>query len=135
MLYNYVQYDSKIGTEGLLYDCGVELTEDGLLGRQDYKQHANRGTYSLHSLYFLLWANFGSFCISLLTQPEAEARLHGPIISKEVSVRHFCVSQLRSMWRHMRDSLGLSEEERSFFVMRLMWRLYRVYMKNKIALN
>ena len=121
-----LQYDSKIKPEGLLYDCGVELTAEGQLGRQDYKKHANRGTFTLHSLYFLLWANFGSFCISLLTQPEAEANLHGPIISEWLSVRHYCVSQLRTMWLHMRNNLGLSDEERSFLVMKLMWRFCEV---------
>lgn len=54
----------------MLYDCGVELTADGHYGRPDYIAHATRGTYTLHSLYFLLWANFGAFCISLLTQTE-----------------------------------------------------------------
>lgn len=63
-----LQYDSKIKPDGLLYDCGVELSPEGQFGRQDYLKHASRGTYSLHSLYLLLWANFGAFCIALLTQ-------------------------------------------------------------------
>ena len=63
-----LQYNSKIHPDGLLYDCGVELSPDGQFGRQDYVKHATRGTYSLHSLYLLLWANFGTFCIALLTQ-------------------------------------------------------------------
>ena len=122
------QYDAKINPDGLLYDCGVELTPEGQFGRQDYVKHATRGTYTLHSLYLLLWANFGAFCMSLLTQPEAEAAIHGPIISEWLSVRHYCVSQLRTMWMHLKNNLSLSDEERSFFVMRCTKRLYEVRM-------
>ena len=116
------QYNAKIDPDDLLYDCGVELSSEGLFGRQDYLKHATRGMYTLHSLYLLLWANFGAFCMALLTQPEAEAAIHGPIISK----RQYCVSQLRTVWKHMRKSLGLSDEERSFLVMCCTKRFYKV---------
>ena len=122
------QYDAKINQDGLLYNCGVELSSDGLFGCQDYMKHATRGTYTLHSLYLLLWANFGAFCMALLTQPKAEAAIHGHIISEWLSVRHYCVSQLRTMWMHLRNNLNLSDEERSFFVMRCTKRLYEVHM-------
>ncbi len=113
-----LQYNSKISPEGLLYDCGVELTAQGEFGRSDYTKHATRGTYTLHSLYLLLLTNFGAFTMSLLTLPDADARIHGPLISdrQSRSVRHYCVSQLRTMWQHLRNNLGLSEEERTFFV-------------------
>ena len=127
-LFPLSQYDAKINPDGLLYDCGVELTPEGQFGRQDYVKHATRGTYTLHSLYLLLWANFGAFCMALLTQPEAETTIHGPIISEWLSVRHYCVSQLRTMWMHLRNNLSLSDEERSFFVMRCTKRLYEVRM-------
>ena len=119
-------YNNKINKDGLLYDCGVELSPEGQFGRQDYLKHANRGTYTLHSLYLLLWANFGSFCMALLTQPDADRAIHGPIISDWLSVRHYCVSQLRTVWLHMRNNLGVSDEERSFLLMRCMKRLYEV---------
>ena len=120
------QYDAKINPDRFFYDCGVELTPDGQFGRQDYVKHATRGTYTLHSLYLLLWANFGAFCMALLTQPDAEGVIHGPIISEGLSVRHYCVSQLRTMWMHLRSNLNLSNEERSFLVMRCTMRLYEV---------
>ena len=121
------QYNIKIGHGGYCYDCGVELSADGQYGRQDYVEHATRGTLTLHSLYLLLWANFGTLCMALLTQPEAEETIHGSIISKQLSVRHYCVSQLRTVWMHMRNNLGLLDEEQSFLVMRCTKRLYEVY--------
>ena len=119
-------YNNKINKDGLLYDCGVELSPEGQFGRQDYLKHANRGTYTLHSLYLLLWANFGSFCMALLVHPDADRTIHGPLISDWLSVRHYCVSQLRTVWMHMRNNLGLSDEERSFLIVRCMKRLYEV---------
>ena len=127
LTYMYIyQYNAKIDQDNFLYDCGVELSSEGLFGRQDYMKHATRGMYTLHSLYLLLWANFGAFCMALLTQPEAEAAIHGHIISKRLSVRQYCVSQLRTVWKHMRKNLGLSDEERSFLVMCCTKRLYEV---------
>ena len=120
------KYNAKINLDGLLYNCGVELSPEGLFGRQDYVKHATRGTYTLHSLYLLLWANFGAFCIALLTQPKAEADIHGPIISKRLSVRDYCISQLRTVWMHMRNNLHLSDEERSFLVTACTNRLHKV---------
>ena len=120
------QYNFTLGYCGYHYDCGVELSPEGWFGRPDYEKHATRGTYTLHSLYLLLWANFGAFCIALLTQPEAEAAIHGAIISKWLSVRQYCVSQLHTIWMHMRNNLDLSDEERSFLVMRCTKRLYEV---------
>ena len=89
-------------------------------------KHACRGTYTLHSLYLLLWANFGTFCMALLTQPDAEEKIHGHIISINLSLRNYCVSQLKMLWKHIRDNLGLSEEQRSFFVMDAMTKIYEV---------
>ena len=119
-------YSSKINKDGLLYDCGVELTPDGQFGRQDYHKHAGRGTYTLHSLYLLLWANFGAFCMALLVLPDADRTIHGPLISECLSVRHYCISQLRTVWMHIRNNLGISDEERSFLIMRCMKTLYEV---------
>ena len=118
------QYNKKIG--GYRYDCGVELSPDGQYGRQAYVKHATRGTYTLHSLYLLLWANFGTLCMALLTQPKAEAAIHDRVLSGWLSVRHYCVSQLRTVWMHMQNNLRLSDEERSFLVMCYTKRLYEV---------
>ena len=60
-----------------MYDCGFELSEDGQYGRMDYTPHATRGTLSLYSWYLMLWTNFGSFCVGLLTQPKTYEKLHG----------------------------------------------------------
>lgn len=122
----FFQYDAIIHHDGLLYDCGVELSPDGQFGRQDYKKHACRGTYTLHSLYLLLWANFGCFCMSLLTQLSSDEHIHGKIISEWLSLRHYCVSQLKTLWMHIQNNLGLSEEQRAFFVMRALNRFPQV---------
>ena len=125
----FAQYDSMISPDGLLYDCGVELSPEGKYGRQDYMKHADRGTYNLHSLYLLLWANFSTFCISLLTQSDSDKKLFGVIISDWISLRHYCVSQLRAIWMHMRNNLSLSEEERVFFLMMSMKRFHQVWVQ------
>eukprot|EP00731_Ephydatia_muelleri_P021734 Em0014g325a len=117
-------YDTKVSRNGLHYDCGVELSPDGLFGRQDYLKHAGRGTYTLHSLYLLLWANFGAFCVALLTQPNADKKLHGTIISDYLPIRNYCVYQLRKIWDHMKNNLNISDEERSTLLMRCMNRFY-----------
>lgn len=104
----------------------MELTAEGQYGRPDYIKHATRGTYSLHSLYLMLWANFGAFCMSLLTQPKATEMIHGPVISEWQAVRHYCYSQLQTVWAHMRNNLSISDEERSFLVMRGLMNLYEL---------
>ena len=63
--------------DGLLYDCGCELTADGFWGRTDYEVRGQKGPLNLHSLYLLLWINFGSFCLSLLTQCDAQHAIKG----------------------------------------------------------
>ena len=120
-----VQYKEKT-TEGRLYDCGVELASDGTYGRPDYLQHATRGTLSLHSLYLILWANFGAFCMALVTQADAQEKICGPVISTWQSVRHYCVMQLRSVWLHIGNKLQLSLDVRSFFIMQCMQNLLEV---------
>ena len=95
-------------------------------------KHANRGTYTLHSLYLLLWANFGTLCLALLTQPKVEAAIRGGVLSKWQSVRHYCVSQLRTVWMHIQNNLGLSDEERSFLIMCCTKRLYEVAMLSSL---
>ena len=109
-----------------MYDCGVELTADGEFDRLDYRKHACRGTYTLHSLHLLLWANFGSFCMGLLTQPHSYQQMHGHIFSEELSLRDFCVDHLKSLWKHLSNNLNLLEEQRSFFVMSALTKFHHV---------
>lgn len=120
----FIQYNCEVGV--IHYDCGVELTHDGQYGREEYLEHAERGTYTLHSLYFLLWANFGCFCMALITQPNYAERLHGNIISEWQPLRQYCFGQLKTMWANILSSMNISEEQRSFFIMRAMTRLHKV---------
>lgn len=127
--HRFFQYDDIIHRDGLLYDCGVRLSPEGQF-IPDCVKHATRGTYTINSLYLLLWANFGSFCMSLLTQPNSDQHIHGNIISKKLSLRHYCVCQLKNAWKHIHNNLYLSETQRSFFVMRALTKLHQVSEKN-----
>ena len=120
-IFCFLQYISKIGPDGIFYDRGVKISSEGMLEHEDAKMHAftPRGTCSLHSLYLLLWANFGTFCLSLLTQPTSYKNLHGNIMSKTLSLRKYCLSQLRLFWNQLLQ-LGFTEEARSFFVLQAM---------------
>lgn len=112
---------------GYYYDCGVMFLEDGQPRKSAYKNHAGLCNYSLHALYVLLLANFGSFCMALLTQPGMKERIHKCIISGFLPVRNYCMAQLRLHWLFIKDHLGLSEEQRSFFIMRVMKQFHQVY--------
>eukprot|EP00117_Sycon_ciliatum_P002930 scpid215/ scgid3933/ E3 ubiquitin-protein ligase RNF213 len=118
-------YPNKVSANGLQYDCGCELNADGEYGRSDYTTHCTRGNLTLPSRYLLLWANYGAFCVSLLTQDGAYDGLRGPVISEWQSVRHYCISQVRTAWLLMRTNLNLNDEERSFFVVQAMANLQK----------
>ena len=128
IIYILVKYNAPVGCDGRLYDRGVKLSPEGLFGREDYKEHASRGTYTLHSLYLLLWANFGSFCISLLTQPNSYNLISGKVISKRLSLAHYCMSQLKSCWKYIRNNLRLTDEQRVFFVAGCLEKFLQVYI-------
>ena len=115
--------DSEI-KEGRLYDCGVVLNEQGEYGRPEYLQRAEKGILNLHSLYLLLWCNFGAFCVSLLTQPGSIIK--GTVISDYQAVRHYCKSQMNTMWLHMSTNLGLTDEQLSLLIVRSMQRMIQV---------
>ena len=102
------------------------MTLDGDYARPDYITHATRGTLSLHSLYMLLFVNFGAFSIALLTQPDAHQHISGPLISVFHPIRHYCVIQLRSLWIHLINNMKLSLEELSFLMMKSMLHLMEV---------
>ena len=109
-----------------MYDCGLELTADGLLGRTSYNTRLKNGNFTLNSLYFLLWANFGCFCIGLLTQREFDNKLIPGIFSSWQPLRHYCFSYLNSMWLKLQSHLCLSEEERPFFVVCILEKFFEV---------
>ena len=73
-----------------------------------------------------MWLNFGSFCMALLTQPEAQENISGKLISDWQPVRHYCVAQLRKIWAHMITNIKLSQEELSFLFMASMKKFYKV---------
>ena len=117
--------DSEI-TEGRLYDCGILLNEEGEYGRPEYLLRAEKGILNLHSLYLLLWCNFGSFCLSLLIQ--CGSVIKGTVISDYQAIRHYCKSQMSSMWLHMSVNLGLTDQQLSLLIIRSMQRMIKVYI-------
>ena len=44
-----LQYANRVSRDGLLYDCGCELTAEGDYGRPDYAAHGGRGKVLLLS--------------------------------------------------------------------------------------
>ena len=64
--------------------------------------------------------------MALLTLPDADAQIYGKLISDHLSVRHYCMSQLRALWQHMRNNLELSEEKRTFFVNQCLMTFHEV---------
>ena len=124
-IFTYTQYDAKV-SESFQYDCGVELTCDGIYGRSDYLSHATRGTLSLHSLCLILWGNFSAFCMALLTQPDADRKISGPVISSSHPIRDYCVMHLRNVWLYIGKNLKMSLEEQSFFLMQCMEKCLEV---------
>uniref|UniRef100_A0A1X7SW27 Uncharacterized protein n=1 Tax=Amphimedon queenslandica TaxID=400682 RepID=A0A1X7SW27_AMPQE len=107
--------------EGRLYDCGVVLDEEGEYGRPEYLHRAERGILNLHSLYLLLWCNFGTLCMNLLTQ--RDSNIKGTVISSYQAVRHYCKSQLSLMWLHMTTNIALTDEQLSLLVVCSMKRM------------
>ena len=129
----FIQYPFEVN-DVIHYDCGVELSDEGLYGRQSYVIRMLTFPLNLHSLHLVLWANFGAFCIALLTQYNAQDKISGPIITPVLPVRHYCVSQLRKLWLHIRTNAELSLEEEAFFIMKSMQKMLEVSYINPTSL-
>lgn len=78
------------------------------------------------SLYSLLWTNIGAFCIALLTQPDADTKLHGPIISQWLPLRHYCLAKLNEISLLITSKLDTSEEVFTLLMMSCMKKLCEV---------
>ena len=113
-----LQVQSKIGPDTTFIDQSVELTKDGGVDQlmRRYLEYASRGgALSLQTLYFVLWTNFAGLCMSLLTQPSAEDKVAGKILSSG-PVRQYCASQLEALWECMLKNYGISVEEHLFLM-------------------
>ena len=82
-----LQYSVKVAPNKMLYDCGVLLNEDGNFDRPDYRNHSS--PLSLHSFYLLEWATFGVLCMALLTNPEAQGKIHGGLLQQSSCLKWF----------------------------------------------
>ncbi len=126
LLFLKFQYDSPVGPEGQFYGFGVELSNEGFYACMDTIQHVTRGTYSLHSLYSLLWANFSLLFVALLTQPGCVERLSGKLFSSGDTIVELCSAQMMRFWDLLCSGLSVSEEERSLLVTDCLNRLIEV---------
>ena len=115
--------NSKVN-EDLPYDCGIVLDEDGFYKKLDYLCRAKKGKLTLHSLYHLLWCNFGTFCLHLLLQRGVSKKI--AVLSANMSHRHYCVSQLRKLWSLMMTHLQLTEEQLLSLIENSMQRMMKV---------
>ena len=53
----------------------------------------------------------------------------GHILSDQMSIREYCMAQLKFVWLYMRTNLKFvgSDDERSFFIMKSMYMLLMVW--------
>ena len=130
-MYSYAQFhsqkaDIKVNGKPYHYDCGIVLLDDGKLNKLITNPYTNRGAYTLPSLYSLLWTNIGAFCIALLTQPDADKKLHGPIISSWLPLRHYCLAKLNEISLLIKSQLNIQEEVFFLLIMNCMKKLCEV---------
>ena len=59
----------------------------------------------------MLWTNFGSFCLALLTQENVTGKMKGHIISSSQPIRHYCLEQMEKMWSFLTKHLDLLGDE------------------------
>lgn len=52
--------------------------------------------------------------------------LIGRLLPDWMSIRHYCMKKLKTVWSHIRENMSLCDEERSFFIMRSMYQLFMV---------
>ena len=121
-----VQFDAPVSREkGTFYNFGVQLKSGGIYAKHSYHKHATRGTLSLHSLYLLLWMNFSAFCVGLITHQYTEEQLR-MLLSDDLPVRSYCISQVHSLWSYMRNNLLALDEELAFLIQKCSNSLLQV---------
>ena len=52
--------------------------------------------------------------------------MSGGVISDLQSVRHYCLSQVKTMWMLMRNNLDFCDEERTLFVTSALHKIFEV---------
>ncbi|CAF1180202.1 unnamed protein product, partial [Adineta ricciae] len=72
-------YQSPIESDGVHYDCGCVITEDGVLERSF--DSADNSGLSVPAVYVAYFSTFGALAWHLLTCDRGAATLYGPILS------------------------------------------------------
>ena len=112
----------------LVPHCDDEVTSDGEKYRcETYLKWMATGSLNIHSVILLHLLNFGTFCIGLLTQPEAEQHMRGRILPHNLPLRNHCTSQLKDAWRQMQSNLCVAEEELLFLLLKCLYYFLQVF--------
>ena len=110
-----VQSDGPVSiADGRPYQAEAQVSHDEL--SRLLQQSIGKGL-SLNSRCILLWINVASFSVSLLTR---DCETLSGILSNTVPMEDYCVSQLRHIWKFMRNNMQLTDEELSYLVMMCM---------------
>ena len=119
----FLQANSACGTEE------GEITYDAAT-RQGFANmiYVTRGTLSLQSRCFVLWANYGALCINLFVKPSCSKELRNVVFSKTdgLPLRHFCLDKAKDAWKQLSVILNITAEERVALVNHCLENLFMV---------
>ena len=74
--------------------------------------------------------------MGLLTQPDTDDKIRGPIFSPELSLHHYCVAQLRTMWVHFHlHNIDKPPSERTIVMSKCFRKFYEVICGVKHSFN
>ena len=111
--------------EEVLYDSATTFSDQGIL-RSHEVRFSTSGSLNLQSRYFMLWANYGALCISLLIDPLRSKRLEKVIFTDGLPLRHHCLTRAKQMWKLLSDNMNITVEQRVAFVNNCLENYYLV---------
>ena len=100
----------------VLYDIATQLSDDGLDQEHTQLMHTTRGTLNIYSRYFMLWANYSTLCLGLLTDPSLAEELEGKVFSSGLPLRQYCLSRASETWQLLSQNMNITVEERVHLV-------------------
>ena len=100
----------------VLYDIATQLSVDGFDQEHTQLMHTTRGTLNIYSRYFMLWANYSTLYLSLLTDPSLAEELEGKVFSSGLPLRQYCVSRACETWQLLSQNMNITVEERVHLV-------------------
>ena len=110
----------------MLYDIATQLSGDGLDQEHTQLMHTTRGTLNIYSRYFMLWANYSTLCLGLLTDPSLAKELEGEVFSSGIPLRQYCLSRASETWQLLSQNMNITAEERVHLVNQTIEYYYMV---------